>query len=112
MQTKTLSKLFNLLNDKFQREFNLNETLTILKHNKPIWWSWSVLPKSLTNFKDQCLLFKVQGQLFNGFVAVTLGWEDLYHVHFISNKYVIKESIEGVYFDVLVDVIDRKIETK
>jgi hypothetical protein len=30
MQTKTLSKLFNLLKDKFQREFNLNETLTIL----------------------------------------------------------------------------------
>jgi hypothetical protein len=43
---------------------------------------------------------------------VTLGWDDVYQVHFVSNDYKLKKSIEGVYFDMLVDVIDGFVETR
>ena len=111
MTTDTTIKLWNVVKPKFQREFNLGETFQVLTYNKPIWWSWGVRQKSIKNFDNQCLVFRVKGQKFRGFVCITLGWEDLYHVHFVSDTFTLKESIEGVYFDMLVDVIDRRIET-
>ena len=111
MNRETMSKVWSVVEPKFQREFNLTETYQVLTHNKIIWGSWGVNPNTLTNFVNKCLVFKPNGRYFKGFVCVTLGWDDVYQVHFVSNDYKLKKSVDGVYFDMLVDVIDGYIET-
>lgn len=73
-----------------------------------VWFSWGV--SNLVNIQDKGLLMKVRGNHHKGYVFVTLGYEDLYQVHIISTQGNIKESIEGIFFDNLQEVIDRKIE--
>lgn len=97
-----------LLEPLCEREFNLNETLQVLRHNQPIYFSWGV--SSLTNFDNKGLLMKVNGHHHKGYVFITLSFLDLYNVHIISTHGNIKHSIEGVYFDELVERIDNKIE--
>jgi hypothetical protein len=61
------------------------------------------------------LIFKVQGYLFKGHVAVVLMPDDTYTVRFGSLRkglFASKEAISDVYFDNLVYVIDSKVETK
>jgi hypothetical protein len=91
-----------------EREFNLKETIMILRNNDSIFWSWGV--SRMINFMNKGLLFKVSGHHHKGWVLVTLGWEDLYKVHIISNKGVVKNSYEGIFFNQLTEVIDNRIE--
>lgn len=110
MNAKTIAKVWSVVEPKFQREFNVGETMTLLKHNLGVWWSWGVNYNTIKNLGGKCLIFKPNGRYFKGFVCVTLGWEDLYQVHFVGNDYKIKHSMEGVYFDMLVNAIDEYIE--
>jgi hypothetical protein len=112
MNVKTIAKVWAVVEPKFQREFNLSETYQVLTHNKVVWWSWGVNPSTIKNLDGKCMIFKPNGRYFKGFVCITLGWEDLYQVHFVSNDYKLKKSIEGLYFDMLVDAIDAEVETK
>lgn len=112
MNRKTIQKLWGVVEPKSQREFNPQETYQVLTHNKIVWWSWGVNPTSISNLMNKCLVFKPNGRYFKGFVCVTLGWDDVYQVHFVTNEYKLKHSIDGVYFDMLVDTIDGYIETR
>lgn len=64
----------------------------------------------MVNIEDRGLLLKVRGNHHKGYVFVTLGYEDLYQVHIISTQGNIKESINGIFFDVLQGTIDSKVE--
>ncbi len=56
------------------------------------------------------LRFKVQGFKFRGIVEVIYNeGEDLFNLRFIKANKVIK-SIDGVYFDTLIDTIDNYVE--
>jgi hypothetical protein len=112
MNRETIRKVWAVVEPKLQREFNPMETYQVLTHNKLVWWSWGVNVKSISNLDNKCLVFKPNGRYFKGFVCITLGWEDLYQVHYVSNDYKLKKSVEGLYFDMLVDTIDREIETR
>ena len=111
MTRDRLINLWGVMESKIEREFNPQETLQVLTYNKPIWWSWGVRQKSIKNFDNRCLVFRVKGQKFRGYVCIILGWEDLYHIHYVTDTFEFKHSVEGVYFDMLVDVIDGYIET-
>lgn len=52
------------------------------------------------------LTFKVNGLTFKGWVKVELTWLDEYKVSFINKKAEVEKSYEGVYCDMLVDIID------
>ncbi len=59
------------------------------------------------------LQFKVQGFLLKGFVKITLNGMDLYDIQFIKVKKGVPEvlkEVNDVYFDEMVDVIDRHVE--
>jgi hypothetical protein len=62
--------------------------------------------------KDKWLKFTVQGYLFNGHVYITLGWDDTFTIYFTTSHGTIKEIKEGIYVDVLIETIDRVVETK
>jgi hypothetical protein len=104
----TKNELFEVVNPLVKMEFNVNETLTLLVSNGFKYWSWGVSQK--INYRNKGLLLKVSGHHHKGLVLITLDWSDTYSVHIISNKGVIQDTFEGVYFDNLFDVIDNRIE--
>lgn len=112
MNQNTINKLWAVVEPKFQREFDVKETLAVLTYNRPIWWSWGVTTSSVSSLGGKCLVFKPNGRYFKGFVCITLAWDDVYQVHYVSNDYKLKKSVEGVYFDMLVDTINAEVEIR
>jgi hypothetical protein len=82
----------------------------VLKSQINIMWSWGFnTPRSLPN--EQGLIFKVQGFKHKGFVAVVFNaGADLFEVILYDHQMNLKSKTEGVYFDMLVDVIDGLVE--
>ena len=81
--------------------------MSILKTQLTVVWSWGFhQPMALENG----LRFKVTGFKFRGVVDVIYNeGRDLFDVSFIKRNKVVK-SIDGVYFDMLVDTIDNFVE--
>ena len=81
--------------------------MSILKTQLMVVWSWGFhQPMALENG----LRFKVTGFKFRGVVDVIYNeGRDLFDVSFIKRNKVVK-SIDGVYFDMLVDTIDDFVE--
>ena len=81
--------------------------MSILKTQLMVVWSWGFHnPVAIENG----LQFKVQGFKFKGIVEVVYNeGRDLFDVRFLkANKEV--NTIDGVFFDMLVDVIDDFVE--
>ena len=83
---------------------------SILKSQINIMWIWGFNnPRSLPN--NEGIIFKVQGFKHKGYVAVVYNvGKDLFDVILYNNQMTIKEKIEDVYFDELVNVIDCAVE--
>lgn len=81
--------------------------MRILKSQLMKMWSWGFnSPIALTNG----LRFKVSGYKFKGSVEVIYNeGTDLFDISFIKRNKII-DSVEGCYLDMLVNVIDRKVE--
>ena len=81
--------------------------MSILKTQLMVVWSWGFhQPMALENG----LRFKVTGYKFRGVVDVVYNeGSDLFDLSFIKRNKVVK-SIEGVFFDSLVEVIDDFVE--
>ncbi|WNM18629.1 hypothetical protein [Flavobacterium capsici] len=90
-----------------QREFNPAETLQVIQHNKPVYWSWGV--EKLVNYYDKGLILIVNGHHHKGVLLITLAWNDTYSFHLIKDG-KLKETVTDVYFDELQERIDKKIE--
>lgn len=85
-----------------------NYILSILKTDLNIVWSWGFHnPKPLENG----LTFKVQGFLHKGWVNIEYNeGSDLFDIALLSNQLEEVKSIEGIYVDQLIDVIDDMVE--
>lgn len=81
--------------------------MSILQTQLMVVWSWGFHnPIALENG----LRFNVQGFKFRGVVEVVYNeGSDLFDVSFIKRNKVVK-SIDGVFFDSLVEVIDDYVE--
>lgn len=81
--------------------------MSILKTQLMVVWSWGFHhPIAVANG----LRFKVQGFKFKGVVEIVYNeGNDLFNVSFIKASKVVK-TIEGVYFDMLIDMIDDYVE--
>ena len=81
--------------------------MSILKTQLMVVWSWGFhQPMALQNG----LRFKVTGFKFRGVVDVVYNeGSDLFDLSFIKRNKVVK-SIDGVFFDSLVEVIDDYVE--
>jgi len=85
-----------------------NYILAILRMSQNIVWSWEFnSPKPLENG----LSFKVQGFLHKGWVLVKYNQDsDLFDIKLLSYQLKEVKSIEGIYVDQLIDVIDDMVE--
>ncbi len=81
--------------------------LSILRTQLMVVWSWGFnSPIAL----EKGLRFRVQGFKFRGVVEVLYNeGQDLFDIFFIKRNKMV-ESINGVYFDQLVEVIDDYVE--
>ncbi len=81
--------------------------MSILKTQLMVVWSWGFhQPMALQNG----LRFKVSGFKFCGVVDIVYNeGHDLFDISFIKSNKVVK-SVDGVYFDMLIDVLDDFIE--
>ena len=97
-----------------ESDFNYLETLQVLRHNLMKYWSWGVSNTQLVDETDKDyvkgLLLKVNAHHHKSYVLITLSWDDTYSVYIINNRGKILNEYKDVYFDMLVDVIDERIE--
>lgn len=91
-----------------EREFNPQETVNLLNKYGFKFWSWG--PKGFLNLNNKVLVFKVNGHHHKGYVCITLGWDDTYTVRLMSTHGNVTFEMTGVYFDMLFDVLDERIE--
>ena len=104
------------LKPHFERDFNCMETMSVLKHNINIYWSWGVksvkIVEPTPNEKGYAkgLLLNVSANRHKGYVFITLGYDDTYNARLMNNRGRVIDSFIGVYFDELVKTIDDRIE--
>ena len=95
------------MTELLQREFDLNETLMVLKSPINIYWTWGV--EKIYNVKNQGLILKVNGHNWKNFVLITLAWNDTYTVSLLDEELNPTKTITEIYFDMLQNTIDREI---
>ena len=98
---------------KTSRFLDLNELMTLLKTSMgvSVYWSWG--PSNfLINDKRNPRFFRmnVRGYQHTGRVYIVVNGMDLFDVYLTTSRDVIKDVIMGVYFDELVNEMDKKIE--
>jgi hypothetical protein len=96
------------LEQYLQREFDVNDTLKLLKLHSLYLATWGA--HNYVNVQNKGLMFSVQGHHHKGKVLVSLKWDDTYIVTLINTQNNVKESFENIYCDELADFIDRKVE--
>jgi len=96
------------IDEKLEREFNVQETLNVLKSNMSIYWSWGV-SKSF-HHKNKTLMLKVNGYKHKGWVMITLAWNDTYTLRLLNNQYNEVFHAQEVYVDMLRDMVDDLVE--
>lgn len=96
------------MTELLQREFDLNETLMVLKSPINIYWTWGV--EKIYNVKNQGLILKVNGHHWKNFVLITLAWNDTYTISLLDEELNPTKTITEIYFDILQNTIDREIE--
>ena len=84
--------------------------MQILSTKPNVVMSWGVC-KFRALQGDAGVMFHVQGFKFNGWVKCVydLG-ADLFNIFYIDNKGETQKIQKGIYFDELVDTIDREVE--
>jgi hypothetical protein len=92
-----------------QRGFDPQELFSNMRGLQTV-WCWGA--HNWTAHKDQWLKFNVQGHLFKGHVYITLGWDDTFTIYFTTSHGTIKEIKEMIFIDMLIETIDRVVETK
>jgi len=66
--------------------------------------------ENFKNFENKALIFKVNGHHFKDAVVITLNGSDLFDIYYVNRKQEIVDMATDIYFDDLVDTIDKKIE--
>ena len=82
--------------------------------NRVVFFTWGATKftaaQSNDDRKEPCLMFKVNGMKFKGYVHIFYNWADYYRVEFVSTHKNLKKVVDVVYFDQLQEVIDDYVE--
>lgn len=93
------------------RVMNVQELIQLLSLDRNIFWSWGAHAVTVdSKTEPRMLRMKVNGHHHKGHVYIFVNGMDLFDVYLTSSHGTIKTIGEGLYFDMLVDWIDTKIE--
>jgi hypothetical protein len=84
----------------------LNQIKYLDKNALMAWGAKSFCAISETKTRAGGLSFQVNGLTHIGWVTIELDWLDTYKVVFTNRKRAVVKTIEGIYCDMLIDVID------
>ena len=93
---------------KLEMEFDMKETLNVLRAVPSIYWSWGV--SKIANLMGKGLILKVNGNHHKGYVMITLSYDDTYSVYIVNRLGRILNEYKMIYFDQLTEIIDNRIE--
>ena len=62
------------------------------------------------SIEDKALRFTVSGHHHKGNIFIFLHTNDTFEIYLTDNKAKIKEQINDIYIDMLIDTLDKKIE--
>ena len=97
------------MDEEYSREI-ANYIFSIFRINPFVVMSWGINPASIT-IVDVGVKFHVQGFIHTGFVQVVLNeGEDLFEVMLISEEGEISKTIEHIFVDNLISILDSEIE--
>lgn len=91
------------------RVMDMNDLLSLLQSNINVWWSWGSHALTKTS-DDKMFRFAVNGHHFRGHIYIFVNGADLFDVYFTTSKGTIKEIKEDLYFDMVVNAIDKYVE--
>jgi len=94
------------------REIYMPDLMALLKFDISKFWSWGSHALTIDNKKcTRMFRMTVSGHHHKGHVYIFLSGADLFEVYLTSNQGTIRDkTTEGLYFDMLVDWIDQKVE--
>jgi hypothetical protein len=94
------------------RNLDVNELMQLLRSDIAKFWSWGSHAYRIDK-KNDVRMFRmtVSGHHHKGHVYIFVNGMDLFDVYLTTSQGTIKDTNEeGLYFDMLVDWIDNKIE--
>ena len=91
-----------------QREFDVSETVLVLRTPIQVFWSWGV--EKLVNYYDKGLIMLVNGRHHKGVVYIRLSWDDTYSYFLLNPDLSVKKESHNVYFDELQERLDKDVE--
>lgn len=91
---------------------NASYIMKLFQGRQMVVWSWGAQKYTAVIYEGmKALRFKVSGFKHKGIVYVCYnGGDDLFEVFTVKRGGSVKMHIEGVYFDMIVDVIDDLVE--
>ena len=103
-----INKIFDNMESLTCRDIDYHGTMILLHSPDPnVFYSWGVSEK--INYNDRGIILKVSGHHFQGYLLISLSFLDLFDVYLFEDG-KIKKSIKDLYFDQLVEAIDKEIE--
>lgn len=85
------------------------QTLLLLKQDAMVFWSWGA--QNPTKVKENILCLTVNGRYHKGKMYIALNGSDLFDVYLTTHTNELVDKLEDLYFDMLTDAIDRRIES-
>ena len=104
-----MTNIQEFLDTVIEREFIVSETEELLQRtNRTVWFTWGVT--NITYYASKALALWVTAHHHQGWVVVTLAWDDTYKYYLVNQDFTIKKKVSNVYFDDLQRSIDMDIE--
>jgi hypothetical protein len=91
----------------FTPYFQPEDVLFLIKQSGSIGWSWGI---EKIQYHSPSLSIFVNGFIHRGRVQISVSWKDLYHIEFYNTDEKWIKTIEDIYVDELISVLDKEIE--
>jgi hypothetical protein len=93
--------------DHYSRFETMQEVANAMTKSQKV-WSWGT--RGYSNYENLFLRFRVSGHLFHGAIFIGVNGKDLFDIYLCNLQGNIKEVINDIYIEDLIDTIDRKVE--
>lgn len=90
------------------RPIDCKELMTFLMAHRMKVWSWGI--NNFVNVYNKALRFTVQGHHHKGHVYIFVNGLDLFDIYLTSSQGNIKDTIESIYLEDLIEILDKRIE--
>ena len=110
----TNKEIFEMCERPFTPQVTMEQIVGCSDPIKFLGWNIDKRISVLRDDDDDCvgMIMKLNHKNFNDMLLITLSWDDTYRVRFVDQDFNIIDDIEGLFFDQLFEVIDRRLDEK